>query len=261
MNIVGIIPARMASSRFPGKPLCNIAGVSMIAHCYFRAAMSRRMTDLYVATCDREIQSHITSRGGKAVMTADTHEGCVTRTAEALLTIEKNTGKRVDIVVMLQGDEPMLRPEMIDEALAPMIADPGVRVVNLMAPIATDEEHADVNEVKVVAGHQSNAVYFSREPIPSRRKTGIASERWKQVCIIPMRREALLTFLELPTMPLERAESVDMLRFIENNIPVRMVPTRFEVYSVDTEDDRRFVEGKMTGDPLLASYAAKAALR
>lgn len=257
--VVGIIPARMGSSRFPGKPLAPIAGVPMVGHCLCRAAMSTTMNRVCVATCDDEIASYVRAMGGEAVMTSPAHERASDRAAEAIEHIEKTAGQRADIVVMIQGDEPMLRPEMIDEAIAPLLEDKGVEVVNLMAPIHTDDEHDDANEVKVVVGSDSNALYFSREAIPSRRKGVVAENRWKQVCIIPFRREFLATFNALPQTPLEIAESVDMMRVLEHGHQVRMVPTRFEVYSVDTEADRQKVERLLANDDLLPTYQARAA--
>lgn len=255
-HIIGIIPARMASSRFPGKPLRALHGVPMVGHCYFRSKLSQRLDEVYVATCDQEIADYIESIGGKAVMTADTHQRASDRTAEALLHIERETGRRVDIVVMIQGDEPMLRPQMIDEAVAPLLEDANVLVSNLMAPMKNGEEHDDMNEVKVVVDQRNNALYFSREAIPSRRKGGEDVSKLKQVCIIPFQRDFLIKFNELEPTPLEIAESVDMNRVLEHGYKVRMIYTQFDVYSVDTEGDRARVEALMTGDDLLAGYQA-----
>ena len=134
-NIIGIIPARMGSSRFPGKPMAGIAGVPMIGHCYYRAAQSKTLDAVYVATCDDEIADYIQSVGGRAIMTSPDHQRASDRTAEALKHIEDQTGNRADIVVMIQGDEPMLRPAMIDEAVAPMLADANpILVTNLHGP-------------------------------------------------------------------------------------------------------------------------------
>lgn len=253
-NIVGIIPARMASSRFPGKPLAKIRGIPMLGHVYYRSKMSEILGDVYVATCDREIEEYITSIGGKAVMTADTHKRASDRTAEALAKIEKNKDEQVDIVVMIQGDEPMLRPEMIDEAVHPMLEDTSIQVVNLMAPLKTNEEQDDVNEVKVVVDQNNFALYFSREPIPSRWKRGEDITRRKQVCIIPFQREFLLKYINLSPTRLEIAESVDMLRVLEHGYQVKMVPIGYEVYSVDTEQDRQKVERLMREDSLMPLY-------
>lgn len=257
LNIIGIIPARMASSRFPGKPLHPICGVPMVGHVYFRSKMSSSMSEVYVATCDQEIVDYVHSIGGKAIMTADTHQRASDRTAEALTHIEAMTGKRADIVVMIQGDEPMLRPGMIDEAIVPMLNDDSILVVNLMAPLKDGEEHDDINEVKVVVDQQSNALYFSREAIPSRRKGGEGVTKLKQVCVIPFRRDFLLKFNDLTPTPLEIAESVDMNRVLEHGYKVHMVYTKYDVYSVDTESDRQRVEALMLNDGLLIQYRAR----
>ncbi|TVQ31342.1 MAG: 3-deoxy-manno-octulosonate cytidylyltransferase [Phycisphaeraceae bacterium] len=245
MRIIGVIPSRMASTRFPGKPLALIHGEPMIAHCARRSAGCRTLDALYIATCDDEIRSAAESIGVPAVMTADTHERCTDRVAEAVLKIEDESGERADIVVMIQGDEPMIRPEMIDEALAPMLADGSINLVNLMAPIESDEEHRDPNEVKVVVDSDNFALYFSREPIPTPRRGDVAGARWKQVCVIPFRRDFLFEYSRTPPTPLEKIESVDMLRILETGGRVKMAPTRFRVRSVDTPEDLRAVERMM----------------
>ena len=150
MNIIAVIPARMGSSRFPGKPLADIHGIPMVGHVTIRTGMCKNLTSTWIATCDQVVMDYAASAGLKAVMTADTHVRCTTRTAEAMLKIEEMTGQRADIVVMVQGDEPMITPDMIDAAVEPMLKDPSINVVNLMADLATEEEFEDPNEVKVV---------------------------------------------------------------------------------------------------------------
>ena len=148
--------------------MAKILGVPMVGHVYFRTKMCSLLRETYVATCDLEIYDYISSVGGKAIMTSDSHERCSDRTAEAMLKVESATGGRVDVVVMVQGDEPMVVPEMIEAAVDTMLVDPSVQVVNLMARIKTVEEFEDPNEVKVVVDLNNRALYFSREPIPSR---------------------------------------------------------------------------------------------
>ncbi len=246
MNILALIPARMGSSRFPGKPMAPILGKPMIGHVWERVAASPVVSLVAVATCDEVIADYIRSIGGVAVMTSDRHERASDRCAEALLTLERERGVRFDLVVMVQGDEPMLDPEMIAEAVKPLQDDPGVRVSNLLAPIASVEEFEDRNCIKVVCDLKSNALYFSREPIPTRvRSTQIPMG--KQVCVIPFRRDFLLEYTQLAPTPLEIAESVDMLRVLEHGLSVRMVPTHHSSQSVDTEDDLRKVELLMQG--------------
>jgi 3-deoxy-manno-octulosonate cytidylyltransferase (CMP-KDO synthetase) len=144
---------------------------------------------------------------------------------------------------------------MIDEAVAPLLEDDSILVSNLMAPLKSASEHDDVNEIKVVVDATGFALYFSREPIPTRRRGTDLVPMNKQVCIIPFRRDFLLKFNELEPTPLEIAESVDMLRVLEHGYKVRMIPTRYDVYSVDTEEDRQRVETLMAGDRLVPLYA------
>jgi len=253
-RIIAIIPARLGSSRFPGKPLAPIHGIPMVGHVYFRTRQCGLLAETYVATCDQEIFDYVQGIGGQAIMTAHTHERCTDRCAEAMLKVEAATGRRVDIMVMVQGDEPMVTPEMVEEAVRPLLKDPTLQVVNLMAPMKTVAEFEDPNEVKVVVGLDGRALYFSREPIPSRRK-GIADvPMLKQVCVIPFRRDYLLKFNALPQMPLEKIESVDMLRIIEHGERVQMVRTELQTLSVDTPGDLARVQELMAGDRLMAHY-------
>lgn len=254
MRVVAVIPARMASSRFPDKPMALIHGMPMIGHCYCRVRLCDALSDTYVATCDKEIFDYIESIGGKAVMTADTHERASDRAAEAMVKIEEATGEQTDILVMVQGDEPMDTPEMISEALSPMLQDDSVQVVNLMGCVKNLAEFEDPNTVKVVVGPDDNAIYFSREPIPSRKKwTGDVSMH-KQICIIPFRRDYLLQFNSTPETPLECIESVDMLRVIESGGQVRMVMTEHQSIGVDTPDHLKHVEQLMVDDTLMKEY-------
>ena len=244
----------MASSRFPNKPMADIVGMPMIGHCYKRTKMSSLLDEVYVATCDQEIFDYIESIGGKVVMTANTHERASDRAAEALLKIENATGKKADIVVMLQGDEPMITPEMIQAAVQPLIDDREIKISNLYSKILSVEEFEDPNEVKVVMDKNEFALYFSREPIPSRKKGVLDGPMYKQVCIIPFDRDFLLHYNKMEQTTLEIIESVDMMRIIENGMRVKMVFTANESYSVDTEEDRLNVVEKMKDDLLLKKY-------
>ncbi len=254
-NIIGIIPARMGSSRFPGKPLEKILGMPMVGHCYKRAKMSKTLTEVYIVTPDTVIADYAKSIGAKCVMGRNDHPGCSDITAEAVLKIEKETGKRIDLVVMLQGDEPMIVPEMIDLAVKPCIENDSIEVLNLMAPIKSEEEHRDPNCPKVVVDKENFALYFSREPIPSRKKwKGGAISMFKQVCIIPFKRDFLEQFNAWGRSVLEGIESIDMLRVLEHGHKVKMVYEEFETYSVDTPADLVKVEKKMADDALVKRY-------
>ena len=255
MDIIGIIPARMGSSRYPGKPMKPICGIPMLGHVYWRTKMSQTIDELYVATCDQEIYEYVRSIDGKVVMTSELHERCSDRVAEAMLKIESERGKTSDIIVMIQGDEPLICPEMIDEAIEPLLIDDSLVITNLMGDIKSKNEWEDPNEVKVVVDNNNLALYFSREAIPSGKKWNGTIPMKKQICIIPFRRDFLLKFNELHPLPLEKIESVDMMRVLEHGFKVKMVPTDFDVYSVDTPEDMAKVEAIMQNDSLLALYS------
>lgn len=255
LNIIGIIPARMGSSRFPGKPLEKILGIPMVEHVYHRSKMSKLLDEVFIVTPNQEIADHAERIGARYVMGRNDHPGCSDITAEAMLKIEAEMGEKLDLIVMLQGDEPMIVPEMIDMAVKPFLSDPSLNVVNLMAPIRSIEEHHDPNCPKVVVNRDGFAHYFSREPIPSRKKwKGDTIPMFKQVCIIPFRRDFLLQFNAWEPSTLERIESIDMIRVLEYGHRVKMVYQEFETYSVDTPADLQKVESYMAKDPLVKSY-------
>ena len=244
MKILALIPARMGSSRFPGKPMAPILGKPMIGHVYERVAKSPLLDVTAVATCDQEIFDYIESIGGVAVMTGDQHERASDRCAEALNKLEQANNTRYDVVVMVQGDEPMTHPDMIAEAVQPLLDDPAVQVVNLLGEISDVAEFEDRNCIKVVCDLNRDALYFSREPIPTRCKVD-EIPMGKQVCIIPFRRDFLLEYTRLAPTPLEIAESVDMMRVLEHGMKVRMAPTRHSTQAVDTLEDLKKVERLM----------------
>ena len=253
MNIIAIIPARMGSSRFHGKPLALIQNIPMLGHCYHRTNMCKNLLKTYVATCDNEIANYMRSISGNYIMTSLDHERASDRTAEALIKAEAELNLKIDIVVMVQGDEPMIQPEMISESLKPFKYK-DVNVVNLMSKIKTLKEFNDPNEVKVVVDKFNNAIYFSREPIPTKKKGISNGPMLKQVCVIPFRRDYLIQFNKMKETELERIESVDMMRIIEHGEKVKMVMTDMMTYSVDTLGDLEHVEKLMVNDILIHKY-------
>lgn len=256
MNIIAIIPARMGSTRFPGKPLADIHGTPMLGHVYFRCKMNPLLKEVYIATCDKEIMDYAHTINAPCIMTSEKHERCSDRTAEAMQFIEKKTGVKTDIVVMVQGDEPMVTPNMIDQAIQPLLENIDLKITNLMAPIKTIAAFEDPNEVKVVTDLHSNAIYFSREAIPSRKKGCNEVPMHKQVCIIPFRRDYLLHFNALKPTPLEQIESVDMMRILENGEKIKMVKILENTHSVDTPEDLLCVIELMKKDKLRKEYEA-----
>ena len=236
----------MGSARFPGKPLAPILGIPMIEHVYRRTAMCERLDSVVVATCDESIKTRVEAFGGSVFMTSKHHERATDRVAEAAEHVDP------EIVVMIQGDEPMITSSMIVEALRPMLQVSSIGCVNLARQVTTEQEFVDPNTIKIVTDVNSNALYFSRAAIPS-TAFGTANVL-KQVCVIPFRRSLLRTFAKLPPTPLERAESIDMLRLIEHGIPVRIVKTEIETHAVDTPEDLRLVEELLRGDSLVQCY-------
>lgn len=249
MKAVAVIPARMGSSRFPGKPLARLLGRPMIEHVYRRVAMCDALAGTYVATCDDEIRQAAEAFGAPVIMTADTHERASDRVAEAAQKLD------ADIVVLVQGDEPMTMPEAVAVSLTPFESDPSVRCVNLTKRIETEEEFRSPNTIKVVMDNSWDALYMSRQCVPTLAKAGYdETPVYKQVCIIPFTRQALAEYASLAPTPLEIVESIDMLRFLQHGRKVRMVESPFDTYAVDTEEDRRRVEAMMRDDALAKTY-------
>ncbi len=252
MKTIAVIPARMGSSRFPGKPLSKLLGRTMLEHVYKRVALSNALNATYIATCDEEIRRAAQDFSAPVIMTADTHERASDRVAEAAAGID------AELIVMVQGDEPMTHPEMIDAAVEPFRHNPLLGCVNLVRAIDNKADFYDVNTIKVVMNQQGDALYMSRQPIPtapaSSQSDFMHSFAYKQVCIIPFRRETLLDFARLPSTPLEQLESVDMLRLLEHGYRVKMIKTKFNTQAVDTQADLERVAELMEADPLLGSY-------
>jgi 3-deoxy-manno-octulosonate cytidylyltransferase (CMP-KDO synthetase) len=253
MKAIGIIPARMAATRFPGKPLAKILGMPMIGHCYHRTRLAPGLIAAYVATCDRPIADYIEGIGGRVIMTSMAHNRAATRTAEALEVIECQTGEQVDVVVMVQGDEPLIPPETISETLD-HFKDPSIEIVNIMSRLRTLEAFTDKNNVKVVVDQNNNALYFSREPIPSPWKGWEQLPRYMQTGIIAFRRDTLLRFNAMPETPLEQYESVDMNRVLETGGNIRMIGTDAFTIGVDTAEELAEAEIKLRNDPDLPRY-------
>ena len=251
MRVVVGIPARMGSSRFPGKPLCDIAGKTMIEHCYIRCALSKYTTSLFVATCDDGIKDEVESFGGEVIMTDPNIQRPGLRVAEAAESLGLDDD---DIVVVVQGDEPMVHPDMIDLAIQPLLDDESIFVSNLVKELNVDEWR-DPGEIKVVCDLNMNAMYFSRAPIPSIDHQEKPAKGWKQVCIMPFRWHFMKKFNhQLKPTPLELQESIEMIRAIQHGYKVRMVPSPYISKSVDTEADRVLVEKLMLQDSLFNQY-------
>jgi len=253
MKAIGIIPARLEATRFPNKPMALIHGMPMIGHCYHRTRIALGLDNVYVATCNEEIAGYINSIGGSSVMTATSHTRATTRTAEAMIKIEAVNEERVDVVVMVQGDEPLISPKTIEETLI-HFKDPSVEIVNIMSRLHTYEQFIDKNNVKVVVNQKNDALYFSREPIPSPWKGVEDIPMYLQTGIIAFRRDALMRFNQIPESSLEQIESVDMNRVLEAGGQIRMVLTELTTIGVDTPQELTDVDELMKGDSTINDY-------
>ena len=239
-KIIAIIPARMGSSRFYGKPLKLINKIPMIHRVYENVKKCSWIDDVYIATCDQKIKRFIKKINGNVLMTKKTHTRASDRCAEALKKIESLKKYKYEIVLMVQGDEPMIKPAMLNKICKFMLKNKNSLVSNLITKIDTKEEFYDPNSIKIVKSNKNKAIYFSRKAIPF-QKNDLANA-YKQVCAIPFRRDFLLKYLKLKSTPLEIIESIDMLRVIEYGYEVDLVEVKGRIQSVDTLKDLKKVE-------------------
>jgi 3-deoxy-manno-octulosonate cytidylyltransferase (CMP-KDO synthetase) len=248
-KVVAIIPSRMAATRFPGKPLAPILGLPMIEHVRRRVAMCDILDDVIVATCDEEIKKIVENSGGKVIMTLDTYDRCTDRVAEASRKID------ADVVINVQGDEPLVMPEMLKDVANPLLDDEELTCVNLVTSIVDQVEFENPNAPKVVANRFGDLLYISREPIPSRKKTNSDDYlKLKQLGIIAFRSDFLQVFTRLEPTPLEMIESVDMMRAVEHGYCVKIVETKGRMIGVDVPGDINIVEEALSSDPLVKKY-------
>lgn len=248
-----VIPARMGSSRFPNKPLTPILGMPMLGHVALRCKIEPIFSRVVVATCDKEVVDYCKSIDVESVMTSDKHERASDRVQEAVTAIEKRDGIIFSSVTMVQGDEPMVTPQMLRLAIAGLETSTAP-VVNLKGRIYSKEEFRSPNCVKVVCDLKSNALYFSREPIPSPAKFKGEPISWKQVCVIPFQRDFLDTYSSIAPSYLEEVESVDMNRVLEHGYKIHMVEIKDESFPVDVPEDVIRVEAALKRCPLVPKY-------
>jgi 3-deoxy-manno-octulosonate cytidylyltransferase (CMP-KDO synthetase) len=239
MKILGIIPARFASTRFPGKPLAEISGKPMIQWVYERT--SKVFENVYVATDDERIQKAVVTFGGRVVMTSTEHQSGTDRCAEALNIIEKETNSKFDIVINVQGDEPFIQPEQLKK-VANCFNDPAAQLATLVKQFSKGEDIFNPNSPKVILNLKKEAIYFSRSVIPFIRK--FDKSEWQQkypfykhIGLYAYRCDVLREITKLEQSPLELAESLEQLRWIENGYRIRVEETDMETLAVDTPED------------------------
>jgi 3-deoxy-manno-octulosonate cytidylyltransferase (CMP-KDO synthetase) len=236
-NVVGVIPARYGSSRLPGKILLEMAGKPMIQWVYERSLQSKTLSELYVAVDDVRVQQCVEGFGGKAIMTGSQHQSGTDRIAEAV------AGMKADIVVNIQGDQPLLDPRMIDEAVQPMLDNPDMNMSTLMMRIPPEDYH-NPSVVKVVTDELGYALYFSRSLIPYPRNDKDLRV-YEHIGLYVYRKDFLLTYSKLPQTYLEKIELLEQLRVMEKGYKIYVVQTKYPAtagISVDTAEDAAKVE-------------------
>ncbi|MBE0500237.1 MAG: 3-deoxy-manno-octulosonate cytidylyltransferase [Desulfuromonadales bacterium] len=234
MKVVAILPARYGSTRFPGKPLVDIAGKPMIQHVYERTAQTRSVNRVIVATDDDRICAAVESFGGEVQMTCADHPSGTDRLAEVASRIE------ADLIVNVQGDEPLINPKMIEAAVAPLLADPAIEMGTLMTRITTKGEYNNPNVVKVVTDRAGFALYFSRGAIPCGRDLDLQTVptlAFKHIGLYVYQRDFLLKYPTLPATPLEQLEKLEQLRALEHGYRIRVVETDMQSIGVDVPED------------------------
>jgi 3-deoxy-manno-octulosonate cytidylyltransferase (CMP-KDO synthetase) len=236
-KILGVIPARYTSSRFPGKPLAQIGSKSMLEHVFERTSQARYLTSVVVATDDERIADAARSFRAPVRMTRADHLSGTDRVAEVA------SADAAELIVNIQGDEPLIDPAAIDAAILPLLHDDDIRMGTLKKRIENPREIGDPNVVKVVTDRAGNAIYFSRSTIPhvsaaAPLPDGRGSEvHYKHIGLYVYRRDFLLGYSDLPVGPLERAERLEQLRALENGYSIRVVETEYESLGVDTPED------------------------
>jgi 3-deoxy-manno-octulosonate cytidylyltransferase (CMP-KDO synthetase) len=254
-NAIGIIPARYASTRFPGKPLASLSGKPLLQHVYERAARASRLSAVWVATDDQRIMDLVDGFGGRAMMTSPDHATGSDRVAEAASRPET---KDAAIIVNIQGDQPLLDPDALDALVAVFDDDGALKMATLFEPLRTVEDLLDPHVAKIVADRLGYALYFSRAPLPYYQKPGAPmkprfetdlGERhegmagyWKHVGVYAFRRDFLLDFGRLERGPLEASEGLEQLRVLESGHRIRLVPSAGVSISVETPGDLERVE-------------------
>lgn len=237
-HILGVLPARWGSSRFPGKPLHSIAGKPLIQHVWERCQQCSNLDELLVATDDERIMAAVTSFGGRAVMTSPDHPTGTDRIAEALQAVPQATH-----IVNIQGDEPLIDPQLVDQLAAAMVADPGLDMATAANPLdPSDPVVNDPNVVKVVMALDGRALYFSRSPLPFFRNAVAGLPVFRHKGIYAYSRTFLERFVSWSPSPLELAESLEQLRALENGASIRVISTTDTSPGVDTPEQAREIE-------------------
>ncbi len=231
MNTLCVIPARFASTRLPGKPLADIAGKPMIVRVYQQASKARRLTGVIAAVDDERVYEAVVSNGGRAMMTAKDHPTGTDRLAEVAAAHPE-----AELIINVQGDEPMIEPAIIDELAAAFDDDPDLQMATVKSPMESQADINNPNNVKVVTDKNGYALYFSRSPLPYfRENTGM--KVYKHIGIYAYKRDFLLEYAKMMPTQLEQTESLEQLRALENGYKIKVIETDYHFVGVDTPED------------------------
>ena len=235
MKILCVIPARYASTRLPGKPLADIAGKPMICRVYERASQAKCIAAALVATDDQRVYDAVKAEGGRVMMTAKDHPTGTDRLAEVAAAYPE-----MDLIINVQGDEPLIEPKLIDELAAVFAEDPDLRMATVMTEMKDAAEAQNPNNVKVVTDRSGYALYFSRSLLPYPRNA-VGTPVYKHIGIYAYQRDFLLEYAKMKPTPLEQAESLEQLRALENGYKIKVVKTDYRFVGVDTAEDLQMV--------------------
>ena len=252
-KVLVVIPARWASSRFPGKPLANIAGIAMIQRVAAQANKANCASEVIVATDDLRILDFVKDNGGTAIMTSAEHESGTDRIAEVA------RDRDCDIVVNVQGDEPLIPPQNIDQVIKPLVDDSTIPVTSLRVLIRDKSDLLNKNITKVVVDKFDSALYFSKAPIPWNRdlwsesvdgNSKLSSHQWfKHIGLYAYRKRFLMEYSSMSKSPLEKIEKLEQLRILENGIPIKVLETKFDSIGVDSQADIEIIEKQLALSP------------
>ena len=253
-KIIGVIPVRMGSSRFPGKPLFSIAGMPMLEHVWHRSKMYDKWDELFLATCDEEIKEFADDKNILCIMTSNKHERALDRVAEAIENSDFEINAN-DIVLNVQGDEPMMRPDMIAATVQPMHDDTEVKGVVLSMPIINKEQFNNPNILKIIHNIKGDILYTSRAPIPYCKEWSLDIDAKRIYGIFGFRWSFLQRFTQIPESPLELVESCDSNRLYDNGLTQRVAFYPYiDSFAVDTPEDAEKVEKYIKKDPYWSEY-------
>tara|TARA_B100000989_G_C19532840_1_gene471115 strand:+ start:3566 stop:4333 length:768 start_codon:yes stop_codon:yes gene_type:complete len=253
MNYIVVIPTRMSSSRYPNKPIKKILGLEMISHCYKRVNLVIPKDKIFISSCDNEIREISKKLNANFIYTSNKCKSATERTYEAFKKIKKNMKKKIKIIIMVQGDEPLLIPSSIKSSLN-KLKNKKVNIINVLSKPILNKHVMDQNNVKALVNKTNKIIYFSRESIPSNWKKNSLNHQYIQTGIIGFKTDYLIKYFKLRSSKLEDLESIDMNRFIDNNVTLDAIKLNKYTFGVDTHSDLRNATKILKNDIYINKY-------